>query len=240
MVDETWLNKQQRRESSMDSLDYMVVISAVVLGLSVLATLAKFFDWFIHSDPATMVRTTRWLLLLLLAICVPILIAMIVQSQWSGAMLLAAAMLIIPTLLKWRAVFAPLRVAFSRLRRKPHVLDMEIWDDDIRNPETVRRAAAILEAYVNQAPQLAVAHDGRRDGDRQADEMSEEEALEVLGLKPGADEAAIRAAHRRLMRLVHPDHSGSTYLSRKVSQAKDTLLPGSRKLLRPFTQHSGN
>ena len=37
-------------------MDYMVVISAVVLGLSVLATLAKFLDWFIHSDPRTMVR----------------------------------------------------------------------------------------------------------------------------------------------------------------------------------------
>jgi hypothetical protein len=240
MVVETWLNKQQRRESSMDSLDYMVVISAVVLGLSVLATAAKFFDWFIHSDPATMVRTTRWTLLLLLAICVPVLILMITQSQWSGAMLLGAAMLIIPTLLKWRAVFAPLRSALSRLRPKPRVLDMEIWDDDIRNSETVRRAAAILEAYVRQTPQLATADDGRHGGDHVANGMSEAEALDVLGLEPGANEAAIRAAHRRLIRLVHPDHAGSTYLSRKVSQAKDTLLHSSQKLLRPFQQRSGN
>ena len=39
-------------------MDYAVVISAIVLGLSVLATIAKFLDWFIHSDPKTMVRTT--------------------------------------------------------------------------------------------------------------------------------------------------------------------------------------
>ena len=39
-------------------MDYAVVISAIVLGLSVLATIAKFLDWFIHSDPKTMVRTS--------------------------------------------------------------------------------------------------------------------------------------------------------------------------------------
>lgn len=228
----------------MDSLDYTVVISAVVLGLSVLATAAKFFDWFIHSDPATMARTTRWMLLLLLALAVPILVVMIVQGHWSVAMLLGAAMLIIPTLLKWRAVLAPLRAAFNAFRPKPRPFDfdMEVWDDaeNVRDPETVRRAAAILEAYVKLAPRLAVINDGRRSDERQGDEMSEAEALDVLGLKPGADEAAIRAAHRRLIRLVHPDHSGSTYLSRKVSQAKDTLLPGPSKLLRPFRQRGQN
>ena len=38
-------------------MDYAVIISAIVLGLSVLATAAKFLDWFLHSDPKTMVRT---------------------------------------------------------------------------------------------------------------------------------------------------------------------------------------
>ncbi len=96
----------------------------------------------------------------------------------------------------------------------------------------VRRAAAILEAYVGRAPRLAV--DERTTG------MSETEALDVLGLEAGADEAAIRAAHRRLIRLVHPDHSGTTYLSNKVHEAKDTLLPGSQKLLRPFKEGGRN
>ncbi len=64
----------------MDSLDYTVIISAVVLGLLVLATAAKFFDWFIHSDLATMVRTTRWTLLLL-PLCVPVLVVMIIQKM---------------------------------------------------------------------------------------------------------------------------------------------------------------
>ena len=203
-----------------------------MLALSVLATAAKFFDWFIHSDPATMARTTRSMVLLLLAVCVPILIVMIVGGHWSAAMLVGAAMLFIPTMLKWRAVFAPLRAALGRFQRKarPFDFDMEVRGAEMgKDPETVQRAAAILEAYVTQGPKLAVSNIERMD-----EEMSEAEALEVLGLKPGADEAAIRTAHRRLIRLVHPDHAGSTYLSRKVSQAKDTLLPGSSKLLRTF------
>ena len=94
-------------------MDYMVVISAIVLGLSVLATLAKFLDWFIHSDPRTMVRTTRWMLLLLLLACIPLLVVAIANQQWSLAMLIGAGVLIVPTLLKWRTMFAPLRAAFA-------------------------------------------------------------------------------------------------------------------------------
>ena len=128
----------------MDSLDLTFVVSVVVLGLSLLATGAKFFDWFIHSEPATMVRTTRWLLLLLLLTCVGLLVVMIVRAQWSAAMLAGASGLLIASLLKWRTLLAPLLAAFRKLRPKPKLFDMDVADDEIRNPETVRRAAAIL------------------------------------------------------------------------------------------------
>src|SRR5262249_31746307 len=105
------------------SMDYMVVISAVVLGLSMLATVAKFLDWVLHSDPRTMVRTTRWMLLLVLLACVPLLIYALSSQQWALSMLLGAGMLIVPTLLKWRTMFAPLIAAFDhfRPRVRPHV-----------------------------------------------------------------------------------------------------------------------
>lgn len=54
--------------------------------------------------------------------------------------------------------------------------------------------------------------------------MTRAEALEVLGLAEGADEAAIRAAHRRLMRTAHPDQGGSDWLATRLNEARDVLL----------------
>lgn len=54
--------------------------------------------------------------------------------------------------------------------------------------------------------------------------MSRDEALAVLGLKKGATSETIRAAHRKLMKELHPDRGGSDYLAAKVNQAKDVLL----------------
>jgi DnaJ-domain-containing protein 1 len=103
----------------------------------------------------------------------------------------------------------------DRFRPKARPFDMKMAPDS----ETVQRAAAILEAYVQRAALPAPTEDG----------MSRAEALDVLGLTPGADEAAIRAAHRRLASLVHPDHSGSTYFMKKVDEARDTLLRPARE-----------
>jgi DnaJ homolog subfamily C member 19 len=54
--------------------------------------------------------------------------------------------------------------------------------------------------------------------------MSRDEAFAVLGLKPGASEAEIRAAYTRLMRGAHPDQGGSDWLAARINQARDTLL----------------
>ncbi len=54
--------------------------------------------------------------------------------------------------------------------------------------------------------------------------LTQKEAFEVLGLKEGAGEDEIRAAHLRLMKKVHPDQAGSDWLAQKINAARDLLI----------------
>ncbi len=50
------------------------------------------------------------------------------------------------------------------------------------------------------------------------------EALDLLGLAPDADRAAVIDAHRRLIARNHPDAGGTEALARSINAARDTLL----------------
>lgn len=89
--------------------------------------------------------------------------------------------------------------------------------------------ARLLETYLDRRFPRWREHAEARVNERRGPEpqlgaMSKEEAYEVLGLQPGAAEAAIRDAHRLLMKRLHPDQGGTTYLASRVNQAKDVLL----------------
>jgi hypothetical protein len=90
-------------------------------------------------------------------------------------------------------------------------------------------SVALLESYLDRRfPAWREHAQGNAAGGQRraaaSGKMTNEEAYQILGLQPGAGRDEIGRAHRSLMKKLHPDQGGSTYLAARVNEAKDTLL----------------
>lgn len=212
-----------------------VIISSAVLILSLFVTAVKFFDWISHSDPRSIVRMGSLGLLTLAVASLPSLMALLAFQQWIWAMLLGAAMLLGLTLVKWRRIVPPR--AFKPLwAEDPGYGPPQPFEHSRRaagpDAELARRAAIVLQDYLalethhHGPPRLSDDDGGFPTSGVGHDQtfMGIGEATALLGIEPGARASQIRAAHRRLMQRVHPDHGGTDYLAMKINRAKDVLL----------------
>ncbi len=55
-------------------------------------------------------------------------------------------------------------------------------------------------------------------------QLDKNEALEILGLKKGASKDEIVKKYQDLMKKNHPDKDGSEWITKKLNQARETLL----------------
>jgi hypothetical protein len=117
------------------------------------------------------------------------------------------------------------RYAGARLSELPLAALLELLRSCRQEDED---SAQLLESYLDRAHgadwRAGFTTEGQEQGVASSGPVTAEEAWRILGLEPGADRAAIIAAHRRLMQKLHPDRGGSSYLAARINQAKDCLL----------------
>lgn len=214
----------------------------LILGIALLVGFVLIGRWFAAADPAVLARVLKGAL-------IGAILAGGIFLAVTGKLIPAAvlASTVLPLLLRWRALAKRMKSAGgptagqastvetdflrARLDHDSGAMTGEVLRgvfagrrlealsiDDLRAlraecADADPQAAAILDAYLE-----------RVGGDGAGGAMSREEALEILGLAPGASTEEIKAAHRTLIRKLHPDQGGSTYLAAKINRAKDVLL----------------
>jgi hypothetical protein len=114
----------------------------------------------------------------------------------------------------------------GRMLSQMSLVDLAILRREISGDRDSRQ---LLDAYLDRRQpgwreDLKFDRDAGQSSPARPGNMTEKEAHEVLGLQPGAGQAEVREAHRRLIKAVHPDVGGSAFLAAKINEAKDRLI----------------
>lgn len=97
--------------------------------------------------------------------------------------------------------------------------DLLAWLDAEQDENSVSLVLAFLDRHGETSKEDGPARVA------EAGELSAAEAYRILGLEPDASLEDVRAAHKRLIRKVHPDLGGSSALASMINAAKEKLDP---------------
>lgn len=225
------------------------MIQLLILGLALLAGLWLLGQWFVSADPKKIAGFVKVALIVVIVAAAAILL---ITGRIGVA--LAALAFLFPLLLRLRNVYRGLKASFGpspgatsdvRTEFLDMTLDHDTGDMDgrIRQGRFAGRTLSdlnqgelldllremagadpkgvpVLEAYLDRT----IGSEWREDFAADQVPMSHREALDILGLEDGADEEAIKAAHRAKMKDHHPDRGGSDEEAMRINRAKDVLL----------------
>jgi len=112
------------------------------------------------------------------------------------------------------AAFSEQRGTFSRLFGQ-RADTRDAWREQQEDRERRRRTAERERQRRQEEP-------GRRRG-LASGALSAAQAFDILGLRSGANEEEIAAAYHRLIKRMHPDVGGSSFLAKQLNAARDAL-----------------
>jgi hypothetical protein len=221
----------------------------LALGVVVTLLLILFGRWFVATDAHDLARGLRWAAI---GLVVAIAILLAVTEQFGLLLLTVAASTVL--VVSWRrrrvardgpvsavdTAFLHMELYHSSGVMTGRVLsgrfsgralaDLSLADLLALRVECAGDASslAVLESYIDrtQPGDWRAQAEAAEQPVRSDQAMTRERAYEILGLAPGADDTAIREAHRRLMLKNHPDHGGSAYIAAEINRARDILLGG--------------
>ncbi len=102
---------------------------------------------------------------------------------------------------------------------------LSLYVDFRSDPESLSLLESFLDRYYPDWRDRADADGSGNQNDQSGfDNMTREEAYQILGLEPNASQEDIHRAWRRLIKGVHPDSGGSDFLAAKINAARDILL----------------